>query len=464
MKRIEKSGHNWSAADLGTFYSQYRSEFLAHANRILKDSAKAEEIVQDALVRVMLASPELASEPHAVSYFHRTIENLCMDVFRLEGRRPNLVLLDDAAIEIESQWIGQEDHADLISAADDAAIIREAISLLSPAERAALVMWEMEGRSTSEIAAELGVKESTVRHTVARARTSLRRILSERIIDEERGLTALDLLSTTYRKAATVAKKSSRVALSLLLVVTAFLGFNSLSGNEATITNEEVIASGESKSEGLNPEDSLSAGDSFASDQVDPETLVPKSEEVTTQGSRAEVRSFAIAPVNANFPGLDSDGVPTGFTITDSSGSLGKLFVTKRGPTVTETGLNLATLVSTHSGAVNLLMDQAVIVDGFGTSYTSEVSVGINGGWQPLELASISTDIERLASGNYLLTAIMMVDSAVEATIRVSTGTSGTDLSSAPYSIITKVLLSPTKTQILGQAVLVSENTQVGRA
>ena len=162
----------------------------------------------------MLASPELASEPHAVSYFHRTIENLCMDVFRLEGRRPNLVLLDDAASEIESQWAQQEDHADLISAADDAAIIREAISLLSPAERAALVMWEMEGRSTSEIAAELGVKESTVRHTVSRARTSLRRILSERIIDEERGLTALDLLSTTYRTAATVAKKSSRVALS----------------------------------------------------------------------------------------------------------------------------------------------------------------------------------------------------------------------------------------------------------
>ena len=31
---------------------------------------------------------------------------------------------------------------DVVAAADDAAIVREAISLLSPAERAALMMWE----------------------------------------------------------------------------------------------------------------------------------------------------------------------------------------------------------------------------------------------------------------------------------------------------------------------------------
>jgi hypothetical protein len=246
------------------------------------------------------------------------------------------------------------------------------------------------------------------------------------------------------------------------LVVSAFLGFNSLSGNEATFTNDEVIASGEieKSDQGSDLSDALD----LPIEEASPEVSAPKVENFAAKESRAEVRSFALTPVTGNFPGLDSDGVPTGFTITDSSGSLGKLFVTKRGPTLTETGLNLATLVRTHSGAVNLLMDQVVIVDGFGTSYKSEVSVGINGGWQPLELASISTDVERLASGNYLLTAIMMVDSAVEATIRVSTGTSGTDLNSAPYAIVTKVLLSSTKTQILGQAVLVSENTQVGRA
>jgi RNA polymerase sigma factor (sigma-70 family) len=198
----------------------------------VKDKSKAEEITQEALVKFMLATPELSSDSHALSYLHRTIENLCIDLFRAENRRPNLVALDDATAEVESTWQVSGDHSVAISAAEDAAIIRQALSLLSPAERAALVMWEVEGRSTKEIAKELGIKESAVRHTVSRARASLRKVLSELVIDEARGLTALDLLSTTYKKAAEIAGKSSKIALTFILVLTAFLGLNSLTGNE----------------------------------------------------------------------------------------------------------------------------------------------------------------------------------------------------------------------------------------
>ena len=109
-------------------------------------------------------------------------------------------------------------------------------------------MWEVEGRSTKEIAKELGIKESAVRHTVSRARASLRKILSELIVDEKRGLTALDLLSTTYKKAADLAGKSSKIALTFILVLTAFLGLNSLTGNESntsiiTTTSSQLIDS-----------------------------------------------------------------------------------------------------------------------------------------------------------------------------------------------------------------------------
>jgi RNA polymerase sigma factor (sigma-70 family) len=204
----------------------------------MKDKAKAEEITQEAIVKFMLAAPELESDQHALSYLHRTIENLCIDIFRAENRRPNLVALDDASAEVESTWQVSGDHSLVISQAEDAAIIRQALSLLSPAERAALVMWEVEGRSTAEIAKELGIKESAVRHTVSRARASLRKVLSELVIDEARGLTALDLLSTTYKKAAEIAGKSSKIALTFILVLTAFLGLNSITGNEpnASIT------------------------------------------------------------------------------------------------------------------------------------------------------------------------------------------------------------------------------------
>ena len=232
-KAVESSTPaSWSVAQFSSFYTQNRSELIAHANRIVKDKAKAEEITQEALVKFMLATPELSSDAHALSYLHRTIENLCIDLFRAENRRPNLVALDDATAEVESTWQVSGDHSLAISAAEDAAIIRQALSLLSPAERAALVMWEVEGRSTKEIAKELGIKESAVRHTVSRARASLRKVLSELVIDEARGLTALDLLSTTYKKAAEIAGKSSKIALTFILVLTAFLGLNSLTGNE----------------------------------------------------------------------------------------------------------------------------------------------------------------------------------------------------------------------------------------
>ena len=243
MAKSQATQSDWAVADLASLYSDYRTSLVSQARRMLRSDSEANEVVQEAFIKFILAAPELESTDHALSYLHRTIENLCIDLFRLEGRRPNLVVLDDATAEVEAAWQVDGDHSSAISAAEDAAIIRQALAMLSPAERAALVMWEMEGRSTSEIAAELGIKESAVRHTVSRARASLRRVLSELVIDDERGLTALDMLSTSYKKAAEIAQKSSKVALSLLLVVTAFLGFNSLTGNEGNIQINEVAIS-----------------------------------------------------------------------------------------------------------------------------------------------------------------------------------------------------------------------------
>jgi RNA polymerase sigma factor (sigma-70 family) len=213
---------------------------------MLRSDSEANEVVQEAFIKFILAAPELDTKERALAYMRATINNLSLNVIRARGSRPNLVALDSDTSAERLAEIAVENYipADVsMSAAEDAAIIKLALSKLSPAERAALVMWEMEGRSTSEIASELGIKESAVRHTVSRARASLRRVLSELIIDEERGLTALDMLSTSYKKAAEIAQKSSKVALSLLLVVTAFLGFNSLTGNEGNVQVSDLAIS-----------------------------------------------------------------------------------------------------------------------------------------------------------------------------------------------------------------------------
>ena len=455
MSRRKKSASAglklWTVAELGAFYTEHRSQLIAHASRILKDSAKAEEVIQDALIKVMLAAPELESEDHALGYMHRTIENLCIDIFRMEGRRPNLVVLDDASAELESTWVDNEDYADVIAAADDAAIVRQALAMLSPAERAALVMWEMEGRSTKEIAAELGIKESAVRHTVSRARASLRRVMSELIIDKERGLTALDLLSTTYRKAAVVAKKSSKAALSLILVFFAFLGFNSMPTDSGVpnIFVDEVISSNTSDEtkEVFENEVKIEEKNAVAVGVDEPE-LVADKEFLAVENARAKVLSFA---------GLDQKGIPTGFTVTDSTGSLGSLYITNRLPILSETELTISQVAKTDSGAANIFISQQLISGAKGFEYAPTLSFGKAGNWVPLITSLSYLNSERLLSGDYLVTAIIKVESEVETPVVIPASAMGRDLAQAPRQVITRLVLNPGKTQILAQAVYVVE-------
>ncbi len=438
----------WSVAELGAFYTENRAELLAHANRVLKDSAKAEEITHDALIKFMLAAPELESREHALGYLHRTIENLCIDYFRAEGRRPNLVVIDDAQAEIEAQWQDNGDHAEVLSAAEDAAIIRQALALLSPAERAALVMWEMEGRSTAEIAAELGIKESSVRHTVSRARASLRRVLSELVIDEKRGLTALDMLSTSYKKAAKFAEKSSKAALSLILVLTAFLGFNSLTGNEGRILPSLPITTVKSTPEGT-PAASASASASASAETTAAATAAAKKIESMMWGTAVKGGEFS-------FYGLDKDGVPTGYTVTDGTNAQGKLYVTRSLQTQTDSGVIVSGQALTQSGGPNVLLGQKLTVTATGTTYAVNPSVGINGSWVPLQVSDTTYVIERMSNGTYLVTATILVDSSIDVGMTIPTGVRGYDLAGAPNSIVTRLVLDATKTRVLAQAVSVN--------
>jgi RNA polymerase sigma factor (sigma-70 family) len=430
----------WTVAELGAFYTEHRSELLAHANRVLKDSAKAEEITQDSLIKFMLATPELESQEHALSYLHRTIENLCIDYFRLEGRRPNLVVIDDAQAEVEAAWQVHGDHSEVLTQAEDAAIIRQALALLSPAERAALVMWEMEGRSTSEIAAELGIKESAVRHTVSRARTSLRRVLSELVIDQERGLTALDLLSTTYKKAGELAAKSSKVALSFLLVITAFLGFNSLTGREGVIptavTNDSTGAvNGSASTDSPSPSPSLS---------------------MPAKKSSTMVSGVYVKGAKANWPGLDNEGVPTGFTVAGENGPIGKIRVNRNTPISTEEGTILATQAITSGGGPNVMIDQTITVDGNGTKYeVNYVALGMKGSWAVANADATSVDFERMSNGQYLMTVTISLLSTPTSEFVIPVGDRGYDLVGTPKTITSRLLLNASKTQILAQAVLV---------
>jgi RNA polymerase sigma factor (sigma-70 family) len=448
---------DWSIADLSAIYTEYRTSLVSQARRMLRDETDANEVVQEAFLKFMLAAPDLDTTERAVAYLRASVNNLALNVIRARGDRPNLVALDADTTQERLDEIANENHVDIdttITAAEDAAIIREALSRLTSDQRTALVMWEMEGRSTEEIAAALNTTPANVRHVVARARQSMVRVLSEWIVDETTGATALDSLSNTYKKAAELAQKSSKVALSLILVVTAFLGFNSMTGREGALTpiatqQDVVVAT-------VVPQVSTpSALPTAAASASATPALEPQAKKSFGMVAGVDIKTGKLA-----FAGLDKDGIPTGFTVSDASKSVGKLFLNKNAaPTMTEGGMVLSVPAITANNATgpNVLLSQTIKVDGTGTTYEGSPSVGIAGSWTPLILSSTNTVIDRLSNGNYLVTSTMTVDSAVDIDFTIATGVRGYDLTEAPKTITTRLVLNPGKTQILAQAIYISE-------
>ena len=439
---------DWSVADLSALYAENRSSLIGQARRILRSDADAAEIVQEAFLKFILAAPELDSADRALAYLRTTVNNLCLNQIRSTGSRPNLVAIDSETSQERLAELSAEAHVPFdttLAAAEDASIIREALSRLSADQRTALVMWEMEGRSTEEIAKALGTKPENVRHVVGRARASFVRVLTEWVIDEATGTTALEALSTQYKKAAELAKKSSKVALSLLIVLVAFLGFNSVTGQD----NVSSIVSSATTAQDV----PAATNSATPSTKATPAETVKKADAQATSGEAIDIKSASKA---LTFAGLDSNGVPTGFTVANAAGQNGAINVSKSTPVLTNEGLVLhSNTMTTDNNAINVLLSQDIVVGGSGTTYDADASITMNGSWTSLDVANISSSFERLADGNYLLTAVISVDKA-SASDTIIQASRGVDSKSAPSQITTVVLLNPGKTQILGQAIYVA--------
>jgi hypothetical protein len=359
-----------------------------------------------------------------------------------------LVAIDADTTQERLNEIASENHIDLdtsITAAEDAAIIREALSRLTSDQRTALVMWEMEGRTTEEIATALNTSPANVRHILVRARKSMVRVLEEWVVDDATGLTALNALSTTYKKASQITQKSSKAALSLLLVITAFLGFNSMTGNEAgvvsTIPSMSAIA-------GQAPSATTSQS--------------PTATAATKAAVAAATKKAQIAALNAkiaalSFFGLSKDGLPTGFTVTDSKNVAGVARVTKGISSVGTDGIVVNNQFITGSVGPNVLIDQLITVDGTGTRYSANgINIGWIGNWNSVEIKSTDSSIDRLSNGQYLITATFSLGYLNESDFVIPTGSRGYDLADAPKSITTRILMNAGKTQVLAQAVQVN--------
>jgi RNA polymerase sigma factor (sigma-70 family) len=440
------SAADWSISQLSALYTEHRTQLVSQARRITRDEAEANEVVQEAFLKFMLAAPELDSADRAIAYLRTSVTNLSLNIIRARGARPNLVAIDADTTQERLNEIASENHIDLdttMAAAEDAAIIREALARLTSDQRTALVMWEMEGRSTEEIATALNTTPANVRHILARARKSMVRVLEEWVVDESTGLTALNALSTTYKKAAQIAQKSSKAALSLLLVITAFLGFNSMTGNEGSVVS--TIPS------------MTSVAKAPAAVSQSPSTVATTKAAIAAATKKAQIAALNAKIAALSFFGLNKDGLPTGFTVTDSKNVAGVARVTKGVSSIGTDGIVVNNQFITGSVGPNILIDQLITVDGTGTRYSANgINIGWIGNWNSVEIKSTDSSIDRLSNGQYLITATFNLGYLNESDFVIPTGSRGYDLADAPASITTRILMNAGKTQVLAQAVQVN--------
>ena len=166
--------------------STYGERAYRLASRITGSAEDAQEVVQDAFWTVIRKIDMFRGESAFGSWLYRIVANAAYQKLRgRQGRRLELSL-DEVLPDFDERGCHAEPIADWSQAANDPAIQAElrtmlsaAIDELPAAYRVVLVLRDIEGRPTADIAQALGLSIAVVKTRAHRARLFLRKRLDE---------------------------------------------------------------------------------------------------------------------------------------------------------------------------------------------------------------------------------------------------------------------------------------------
>lgn len=154
--RLAQSG------DLAAFerlVRSYERRVFLTALRLLGNRADAEDAAQEVFLRLHRFLRRIDPSRDPGPWIYRITVNVCRDVVR--ARPPVGDPEEPAAPGSTEEDIGREERRGLVA---------RALGSLPPKQRAALVLRDIEGLSTREVAEALGSSEATVRSQVSAAR------------------------------------------------------------------------------------------------------------------------------------------------------------------------------------------------------------------------------------------------------------------------------------------------------
>jgi len=144
-------------------YQRYRRSLLWYLTRLIPNRADAEEIAQEAFVR-LLSAPRLETDlSRARNYLFATATNLARDNYRRRSARAESahVALDDVQLEAEEPLPERS-----VDAERGCRLIAAALHSLQPRPRQAFLLYVQEELTYERIALKLGVSKKTIERDI----------------------------------------------------------------------------------------------------------------------------------------------------------------------------------------------------------------------------------------------------------------------------------------------------------
>jgi RNA polymerase sigma-70 factor (ECF subfamily) len=208
----------WTSQDFSNIYMRFRPHLERYAKRWLNNQSQIDEVVQDAFLYLMVTLPELDSEIGVLRFLKWKTRLLCLDVIRASGRAV-INNIDDHELAADVP-----ESSAALEAADDAAVVRLALSKLTPRHREVLIATMYEEKSIAEVAAQVALSENATRQLMFRARAAFKQALVGEV--DTAGMSMVAILSVAARKAATeVQKQGAKALISLFVLVLAIGSF-----------------------------------------------------------------------------------------------------------------------------------------------------------------------------------------------------------------------------------------------
>ncbi len=155
------------------FVSEHLRRIYLQIYRVVGNVADAQDLTQEAFIKALQHQDQLKDEQKAAHWLSRIATNTAIDFLRRNSRATSVGI--EYAPESGTETPEQE-----LLRSEQRNYLEDGLRLLSPRERAALILRDVEGLPAEEVASRLNCSKATVRSHIANARTKFRKYVERR--------------------------------------------------------------------------------------------------------------------------------------------------------------------------------------------------------------------------------------------------------------------------------------------